>query len=101
MENKLEVSKYITCPHCGYQYLPSEILYPDNVIGKVKPESIIRDPLGKILYFEYREYSEPKSEESYTCDGCNKSFTVEVSTVYKIQKKSEELDFSELETTLF
>ena len=52
----------ITCPHCGYQYAPAEIFMPGDLIGN--PEQVIRDALGKIIYQEYDEESEPEYQLS-------------------------------------
>ena len=89
--NKLQSRKIIKCPHCGYEYLPSEIFYDYNMLGK--PTKVIRDPLGKILYEEYETGKEPTADEIYNCDGCNNDFIVNVEIVYKIADKPEEIDF--------
>lgn len=88
----------VKCPHCGAEYLAGEILYPETIVGE--PEGVIRDPLNKILYNEWRKDSEPIDFESYTCDFCDRPFIVEVETVLKTRKKEEELDFSQLSTKL-
>ena len=81
----------ITCPHCGYEYLPSEIFYGDALLGQ--PTEIVRDVLGKILYYEYKEGHEQDLTEHYICDGCGKSFAIEASISYKAKQEQAELDF--------
>ena len=83
----------IKCPHCGYNYVPAEIKMPGDFLGK--PESVVRDALGKILFHEYPEDNEPGMLESYICDNCEKSFIVEPIITYKVRKEAEELDFSD------
>lgn len=39
----------IKCPHCGAEYLPSEIFMPEDILGGA-PKNLIKDPLGKVLY---------------------------------------------------
>jgi len=100
MENvKQQARRVIVCPHCGYEYLPGEIFYPNNVVGQ--PTNIIRDTLGKILYEEYLEGKEPLAEEQYCCDNCGRPFVVEVDAHYKVREEIEELDFSNTTATLF
>jgi len=83
----------IKCPHCGYEYTPAEILYPDSLLGEAK--TVIRDALGKIIYQEYDKDLEPTQVEKYFCDNCDKPFLVEPVVTYKVKKEVEELDFSE------
>lgn len=83
----------IKCPHCGYEYVPGEVFYPEDLLGK--PESIIRDALGKILYVEYAELDdEPCFEEHFVCDHCEKQFIVSAIVSYKSKEEDEELDFA-------
>lgn len=82
----------IKCPHCGYEYVPSEVFMPGDLLGK--PETVIRDALGKILYVEYEEdLDEPNFEEHFVCDHCDKPFVVSVATSYKTREEDEELNF--------
>lgn len=90
---RLQPRTIIKCPHCGWEYLPGEVLYPRSVLGQ--PNNIIRDGLGHIIYEDYREGEEPEATEEYTCDNCNKPFVVEVSLNVKATEQVEELDFSE------
>lgn len=89
---KLQPRQIIKCPHCGWEYLPGEIFYPENVVGH--PKQVIRDALGKILYEEYKEDCEPLSEETYVCDGCGKEFVVEIETKFKTKEQEEQIDFT-------
>lgn len=92
MEQNQKKWPTIKCPHCGYEYVPSEIFLPGDFLGR--PESLIRDALGKIIYLEYREGYEPLQSEQYICDSCDKPFVVEPVITYKVKKEIEELDFS-------
>lgn len=82
----------IKCPHCGFGYAPAEVMMPSDFLGK--PESVIRDALGKVLYQEYEEGYEPGMSENYICDNCDKPFIIEPIITYKVKKEAEELDFS-------
>jgi DNA-directed RNA polymerase subunit RPC12/RpoP len=93
MEQNQKKWPTIKCPHCGYEYTPAEVLYPESLLGK--PDSIIRDALGKIIYLEYAEGDEPCQSEKYICDNCDKPFIVEPVITYKVRKETEELDFTE------
>lgn len=68
----------IKCPHCGYEYLPAEIYFPDNFLGK--PEHIIKDENGKILGFDGEDMN---TSEVYTCDNCGKVFTIDGVITFK------------------
>ena len=68
MSDKINVIK---CPHCGYEYLPAEIFYPNRFFGN--PTNIIRDNDGKILNFDGDSLD---IYETYTCDKCNEPFKV-------------------------
>lgn len=82
----------IKCPHCKWEYLPCEIFYPNDFLGK--PDSIIRDALGKIIYDDYYEEDEPCFTESYECDNCGKPFVVNATVTYSTKEEKEETDFS-------
>ena len=88
----------ITCPHCGYQYTPADIFMPGELVGK--PETVLRDALGKIILQDYDEDDEPCYIEHYVCDHCGKPFTVEPSVSYKVKKEDETLDFSNQTSSL-
>ena len=91
--------KYIKCPHCGWAYLPGEVLYPINMIGY--PVNIVRDGVGGILYHEYPENKEPLAEEEFWCENCDKPFIIEIEVNYKTKAVREELDFSNTSVKLF
>lgn len=61
----------ISCPHCGRQYLPAEIFYPNYYFGR--PSNIIRDVFGNILDYDGTSID---IGESYTCDKCNTTFEI-------------------------
>jgi len=88
----------IKCPHCGYEYVPADIFYPGELIGK--PENTIRDALGKIIYHEYDDEEMPAQVEHFCCDNCGKSFVVEPVIQYKVRKEDEALDFTTQEASL-
>lgn len=82
----------IMCPHCHAQYHPSEIFLPGSFTGK--PENVIKDALGKILYEDYAPGDEPCLVEHFECEECGKPFIVEATVSYKTKEEAEELDFS-------
>jgi len=88
----------ITCPHCGYQYVPADIFMPEELTGRTT--QIVRDALGKIIYQEYDEDEEPCQVEHYCCDECGKPFIIEPVITYKVKKEDEALDFSDLSSSL-
>ena len=77
----------ITCPKCGYEYLPNEIFYPDDVFGDAN--SIVRDENGKIEIFGGDSFN---LDEEFTCEHCGCHFNV----VGKVSFKTtilDEIDF--------
>lgn len=81
----------ITCPHCGYEYLPAEIYLPNSLLGK--PYDIDREGMsGKIQDYFGKNMD---LEETYCCDGCNQPFKVKA----KIQFSTEGIDFRKEYTT--
>jgi DNA-directed RNA polymerase subunit RPC12/RpoP len=82
----------IHCPHCGAQYIPGEIYMPGAFLGK--PEDIVRDSFGKLLYDDYQVGEEPDMIERYICDYCDKPFIVEAAITYKTMAEEPEKDFS-------
>lgn len=61
----------IKCPECGYEYLPCEIYYPQD-LGNA--HNIVRDMEGKILYYDGGNID---TSAEYKCDNCNTFFRVE------------------------
>lgn len=90
--NTVRKTPIITCKHCGAQYLPGEIYMPGAFIGK--PEDIVKDSLGRILYEDYQANNEPDMVEHYTCDFCNKPFIIEATLTYKTSAEVPEKDFT-------
>lgn len=84
----------ITCPECGYEYLPGEIYLPKEFIGS--PKDIVRDHnthhitdyLGTTM----------NTRETYTCDCCGTTFKVEAAVKF-FTKPCVEEDFSKDYTT--
>ena len=68
----------IRCPHCDTEYLPAEIYFPDSFLGK--PFNIIKDGAGNILGFSGNDM---ETSEVFTCDKCNKRFTVDASVTFR------------------
>lgn len=68
----------IRCPHCNCEYLPAEIYFPNSFIGY--PSEIIRDESGNILGYQGDDMN---TSETYCCDRCNNSFTVDASITFK------------------
>jgi predicted RNA-binding Zn-ribbon protein involved in translation (DUF1610 family) len=86
----------IKCPHCGFEYMPAEIYYPDSFLGK--PMDISRDDSGKIDF--YTGHNMDLNEE-FECPNCGCHFEINCKvdfsttvislsdsneTVYKINK---------------
>ena len=88
----------IKCPHCGREYTPADIFYPGELLGR--PQEIVRDALGKIIYHEYADDELPEQEERFICDECGKPFIVEPVVTYKVRKEDETLHFSDLSASL-
>lgn len=81
---KLEV---IVCPYCGREYLPSEIYLPNSFLGKVN--TVIRDISGRIDTFFGKSMD---LKETYTCDKCNKKFSVLAKVTFKTDIVTDEFD---------
>ena len=81
----------IRCVHCGAQYLPAEIFIPGAFLGR--PDDIVKDSFGKIIYEDYEPCKEPDMIERYTCDYCDKPFVVEATLTYKTMAEEPERDF--------
>ena len=68
----------IRCPHCNAEYLPAEIYYPNDFLGK--PFNIIKDGDGNILGYNGNDMD---TVETYICDKCNKQFSIDASITFK------------------
>lgn len=68
----------IRCPECGTEYLPGEIYFPEDFLGK--PKNIIKDENGDVLGFDGEDMN---TVETYTCDHCGKTFTVDASITFR------------------
>ena len=90
--NNTRKNPIIKCVHCGAQYLAGEIFMPGAFIGK--PDDIVKDSFGKLLYEDYQEGKEPDMIEHYVCDYCDKPFIVEATITYKTMTEAPENDFS-------
>ena len=92
----MEFKEIIECPYCHTQYLPGEIYFPVQFLGR--PTNIIRDDDGKI---EFASGEQMDLTETFTCEHCGCSFAVKGNISFKTTKlfdESEE-DFTiELET---
>lgn len=99
MEKKqLQNNWVVKCPHCGKEYHLCEIAMPGELLGTPRPNGIIKDPLGKILYLDFED--EPATTFEFTCEDCDKDFLVDVLLQATVRRKPEEEDFSNLETSL-
>ena len=86
----------IKCPKCGHEYLPADVFYRDDLLGR--PENIIRTENGTIELFTGEN---PNYEESFICDNCGCTFKVKASVNYSVEIDKEH-DYSEdYETSLF
>lgn len=83
----------IVCPHCGAEYLPSEIFIPNSFFGS--PEDIDKDSIGRL---EAYDGSKMDLKEIYTCDYCNKELEVIADLKFKSQLKSDS-NFNPVYTT--
>lgn len=61
----------IKCPHCGAEYLPAEIFYPDSFLGR--PMNIEKTSCGNIDYYDGQNMN---LSEEYMCDKCGTTFVV-------------------------
>lgn len=82
----------IRCVHCGAQYLPAEIYMPGAFLGR--PDDLVKDSLGKILYEDYRDGQEPDMIEHFVCEYCGKPFIIEATVTYKTMAEEPEKDFT-------
>lgn len=73
--------KFITCPYCGYEYLPSEIFIGSYVFKK--PHDIHRNDSGKITDFLGESLDE---KETYICDNCELKFYIDLNMDFNTSK---------------
>ena len=64
---------------------------PGAFIGR--PEDIVKDSMGRLLYEDYTEGNEPNMIEHFICDYCDKPFVVEATITYKTMAEEPEKDF--------
>lgn len=88
--NDIKKNIIIKCPKCGYEYLASEIFFPEDLIGKA--QEIVRDDNGKILVILDGE--EPHLEEPWECDHCGCDFVAKLDVKASVEY-NEDKDFSE------
>lgn len=93
ISNILHKSTLIKCPHCSAEYLPGEIYMPNAITGR--PDEVVRDSLGRIIYEDYIAGHEPSLAESFTCEYCNKPFVIDAVVSYKTKEEAAEKNFSE------
>ena len=72
------MSNYISCPHCGTEYTPSEVYLPKCFLGNT--EYVKRDMEGKI---QSVAGSDMDTYEMFTCDYCKKSFSVSATVSFE------------------
>ena len=73
------VNNFITCPNCGFQYLPGEIYDPKHFLGQ--PKDIVRNNIGEVLGYEGIMMD---LEETYTCENCNKEMKISAKVSFSI-----------------
>ena len=81
-------SQMIRCPRCGAEYLPSEVMYPESVLGR--ETSVGKDDRGHIVFTDGEK---PSMKDEYTCDYCGCTFEVTAEVTYSSSVK-ESHDFS-------
>ena len=84
--------KKIKCPEWGAEYLPAEIFYPNEFLGK--PKSIEKDSYGSILYFSGKDMN---PTETYRCDYCGRKMTVTANITFQVHTA----EFSKNNSTKF
>lgn len=80
-------TQLISCPVCGHQYLPSEIFFPDDLIGR--PTEIFKDNSGKIDFYLGEDQN---LTADYTCDGCGTHFKVQATINFKTEVENEKFE---------
>ena len=82
----------IRCPHCGWEYLPAEIYYPEDFLGT--PQNIIKDENGDVIGFDGEDMN---TVETFYCEHCGKQFTVDASITFKTSAVHDVFDEDEEE----
>ena len=90
MMNDLKKHVVIRCPKCGYEYLASEIFYPESLLGSC--QNPLRDENGKLLLLP--EGEEPTLEEDWECYNCGCNFKAKLD-VRGCSVYNQNYDFSE------
>ena len=67
-----ELTPKIKCPHCGAEYLPTEIYIPTDFLPKCK--DVTRDEQGVLVAGHVNNMN---LHEEYTCDYCGHRFSVD------------------------
>lgn len=81
MENKDR--HIIRCPKCGAEYLPSEIMYPESLLGR--ETCVSKDSDGHIIFSDGEA---PSYSDEYTCDYCGCTFDVKATVSYSSEVDS-------------
>lgn len=84
----------IKCPKCGWEYLPAEIFYPDQLLGT--PSNIVKDEQGKILTYDNDSMN---LKETFTCEHCGCIFEITGVVKFDTTIKKDEINFDEEYTT--
>lgn len=95
MKYKTKKTPTISCPICGYEYLPEEIFVPKYVFGN--PKGIVRNN-GKIEYFLDRSID---LKETFSCYNCHNTFVVEGAVQFSTKPLIKEIIESEYITSRF
>ena len=80
----------ITCPCCGQEFLPAEIFYPDDLIGK--PKEIYKTSSGKIDFYTGEDQC---YNELYICDNCRNLLHVHADVKYTVNVVKDDEEFDE------
>lgn len=78
MENK-DVH-IVRCPKCGAEYLPSEVMYPESILGH--ETSVSKDDKGHIVFSDGEA---PTYSDEYTCDYCGCTFRTMATVSYETE----------------
>lgn len=73
----------IKCPHCGAEYLPSEIYIPDDFLPEC--DDVVRDEEGKLMACHQAGMN---LKEEYECDYCGHRFSVEAKVSFTSSENS-------------